>query len=267
MDAIGPQGIDRHGGRDRGIDPAGKADDDPGKAVLVNVIAKAQDEGAVDRLDPFGGRELQPIGTGPGVVRPAVPFGDGQTLLERRQLGPEFAASVKDEGRAVEYKLVLATDLVQVDDRQTRLAHPPRGELVAKIDLVRLEWGTIDDDQDFGARLDQAFTDFGRPDIFAHGQPEPNAAKIDRTGQSAGFEDALFVEDRVVGQVDLGAQSPDLATVQQRRGIEEVMAQGLLRVPARFAPGHADDQAGPAVGGIGCERLQGRPGGVLEHRL
>ena len=90
------------------------------------------------------------------------------------------------------------------------------------------------------------------------GKPETEAAEADRTGQRPDLEDAEFVEDAVVGELDLVAERLHLAVVEKRHGIVDL---AVLR------PRRADDDARSAVGRILGEGLDRRAAGVLEGRL
>ncbi len=47
MDAVRAEGVHRHRGAERGIDPARKPHDDAREAILVHIIAKPEDTGRV----------------------------------------------------------------------------------------------------------------------------------------------------------------------------------------------------------------------------
>jgi hypothetical protein len=47
------------------------------------------------------------------------------------------------------------------------------------------------------------------PGVLADRHAEPHASAIERAGHRAGVEHALFVEHRIVGQMDLGAHAGD----------------------------------------------------------
>ena len=64
----GPERVHRHGGHQRGVDPAREADDRLAETVLRQVVVGAQDQGGVDlgviaqgRADRWG-RQHRPVG-------------------------------------------------------------------------------------------------------------------------------------------------------------------------------------------------------------
>src|SRR4051812_46722406 len=94
-----------------------------------------------------------------------------------RRLEPDLAVAVEREGAAVEDKLVLAAELVDVEERKTALLHPRRGELGALHRLVALEGRPVDDEEELGAALRQRRRDVGEPHILADHEAEGNAAE------------------------------------------------------------------------------------------
>ena len=53
---LGPERVGRDRGDERGVDPAGEADDDIAEPVLGHIVAGAEDEGFVDLLVAVGHR-------------------------------------------------------------------------------------------------------------------------------------------------------------------------------------------------------------------
>ena len=90
------------------------------------------------------------------------------------------------------------------------------------------------------------------------GNPRRTPRNADRPRQRPAREDAVFVEDAVVGQLDLVAETRDGAIVEERDRIVDLT---VLR------PGGPDDDPRATVGGILGEGLDGGPAGVLESRL
>src|SRR3546814_14462200 len=88
-------------------------------------------------------------------------------LLPGRHLQRQAAVGVQHEGGAVEHQLVLAADLVQVDQRQAALHHPRHRELGAHVELAELERRAVRHQQDLAAGLGHALDHLGGPDVLA----------------------------------------------------------------------------------------------------
>ena len=87
-----------------------------------------------------------------------------------------------------------------------------------------------------------------------------HAAEIDRPRHVApGLKHPLLVELAIVRQVDLVALGQHLAAIEQRRSNCGVPLLRLQR--------HADDDARPAIGGVGGQRLDRLLAGAQEGRL
>ena len=115
----------------------------------------------------------------------------------------EALVGVEHEGRAVENQLVLAADLIEIDERQARIDDPRHRDIQPVIALERIEGRTVRHQQHLGAGLAQAFDRIETPDVFADGHADAHAANVEGAGHGAGLEDALLVEDAVIGQIDL----------------------------------------------------------------
>ncbi len=188
---------------------------------------------------------------------------DQEVRAKHRRLGDEPPVRVQDEGAAVEHQLVLAADLIAVDQRQAGLGHARHREIEAKILFVMLERRAVGHHQNLGAALLQAFGDVFGPHVLADHHAEPHLRAVgkpkrDRTGNRARREDALLVEDAVIRQVVLEAERLDLAVLQEG---DRVVEGTLLR------PGRADQQGRTAVGRISGQRLDGAPAILLKRRF
>ena len=58
-------------------------------------------------------------------------------LLEGRELSHELAVGAEHEGRAVEHQLILAADLVNIDQRQGCFDDARDGEVEPDVELFR----------------------------------------------------------------------------------------------------------------------------------
>lgn len=106
--------MDGDGGGEGGVDSAGEAEDDGGEAAFADVIAQAEDQGFKDGFDAAGG-SVQGSG-GIGEV------GDEEVFFEIFGLGDDFAGGVEDDAVAVEDELIVAADLVDVDQGVGKLS-------------------------------------------------------------------------------------------------------------------------------------------------
>ena len=61
---------------------------------------------------------------------------DRHILAKGRKLGGKRAVGVEHEGGAVEHELVLAANLVEIDQRQPAFRHPRHREIEADLGLV-----------------------------------------------------------------------------------------------------------------------------------
>ena len=156
MHVLGAQGVggdERHQGR---VDATRQADGDIGEPVLADVVTGAEHERLVDlahqrqgstsggcrvsagSVSGRGARDLDDrewvLGrAAPGVEqslaegRPHLEVADDRLLLELGGAGQHLALGVEDDRGAVEDQLVLAADLVHVDQRAGGVGCP-RGE-------------------------------------------------------------------------------------------------------------------------------------------
>ena len=112
-DVFAADGVDGDGGGQRGIDAAAQADQDALEAALVNVIARAEDERFVNRFALIGKIRVQVAGAGCRV--------SAMTRSSRKEArgGDGSAFGVHGEAGAVEDELIVAADLIDVDDRNS----------------------------------------------------------------------------------------------------------------------------------------------------
>ena len=177
------------------------------------------------------------------------------------------AVGVERKGCAVKDELILAAELIDIDQRQPGFGDARNDDIEADFALVAPIGRAVGHEQNFGTGLGQAFDDIlviapVGPGIFADRQAEPHAAEADRTGQRAGGEDPLFVEHPVIRQIDLEAQRLDAAAGEQRIGIVELAVLDPVLNPWR-----ADQHRRAAVSGFARQRLHRSAAGRLESGL
>ena len=208
---IGAERIDRDRRAERGIDAAGNAEQHAGKAVLADVVAQAEHAGRVVGLVALGLLGDRP-GAAPVVAVPGEPQ-RGDALLERRQLRSEREIAVERERRAVEHQLVLAADLVEIDQRQAAFGDPRHRHRQPHVVLVAGIGRAVRHQNDLGAglgqRLDHVLVVLGlfQPDVLADRHADPHAAHGDGARGRSARKQPLLVEHAVVRQVALEAQA------------------------------------------------------------
>ena len=254
-DAIGAEGVDREQGHERRVDPARERQPDMTEAVLRDVVAKAEDERAVD-LGEIGERLGDPARSG------GVEVADEELLLELSRPGDHRAAGVEDEALAVEDQLVLAADEVAEGELGPVASSHGAEELLALAALaavVRGSRGVGDQRRPFGhlGRGGRALD----PAVLADGEAHPRPGDVHGSRLGAGDEVALLVEDRVVGQADLAVDGAHRAVGEHGErvvGVAEVAAAGR-----RLGEPDQGDDALDA----GRDLLDGEPVGLDEMAL
>ena len=124
--------------------------------------------------------------------------------------------------------------------------------------LVALVGRGVGHEQDLAAGFGDAFDRARRPHVLTDRHADAHAGEGERPGIGPGAEDALLVEDAVIGQIDLEAHGGDAPAVEQRGGVVE---------RAILDPRQADQHAWAAIGGLARKALAGGAAGLLEGRL
>src|SRR5262249_56183739 len=86
-------------------------------------------------------------------IAAALPAQRLDDLVKGRELEGERAIGVQAERRAVEYELVLAADLVDIDQRHAALGHAGDGKVEARAGLVSRIWRAVRGDHQLVAGL------------------------------------------------------------------------------------------------------------------
>ena len=219
---VGPDGVDRHHGHQRGVDAARQADHHVGEPVLHQVVAGAEHDGPVHLLVGVegcgqGGRSQRgPVGPGPGlavsvavdghggdhlhgeqVVGGAAPgvqqalavhgvdvqVDDQQVLHELRGAGDHLTVGVEHHGPAVEHQLVLATDLVHVHQRARRVGGAGGHEPLPERQLALGVGRSVEVHDELGAAVGLVEDGPRRvPRVLADAHPHPNPAHRPQAG-------------------------------------------------------------------------------------
>ncbi len=241
-------GVGGDDGHQRRVDAAGQRDGHVGEPVLVHVVAGAGHEGRVhlvhgreplgDRgtadvvrvVHPRGRRDVdhgqRRLGRPPPGVEQALAedrlhldVADERLLGELARPGQQLAVGVEDHRRAVEDQLVLAADLVDVDQGARGVGRPGGQHALTLGQPVGVVRRRVDVDHQLGAprrlRGDGAG---GAEGVLADRHADAHPGHLDqRRRAGAGGEVALLVEHRVVGQVAACGRSPAPGRRRTRR--------------------------------------------------
>ena len=179
-------------------------------------------------------------------------------FLKFRQLESDRAIGIDRKRGAVEYQLVLAADLIQINQRQAGLDHAAERDVEPFLGFAAPIGRAVRHQEDFAAGFGQALDHFGAPDILADRYPDASALDHNRTGQRAGRENPFFVEHAVIRQIDLEADCLDPAAGEKGVRIVEL---------AVLKPRRADEHGWAAIAGVARQRFDRGAAGRLKRRL
>ncbi|MGY4332076.1 hypothetical protein ACVWWG_006493 [Bradyrhizobium sp. LB7.2] len=259
---IGAERIDRDCRAEGRVDAAGDTEQHTGKAVLGDVITQAEHAGCIVGIVALGLLRDR-TGAAP-IVAVSGEAQCGDAFRERRQLRRERKIAVEREGSTVKHQLVLAANLVEIDQRQTALGDARDRNRQTHVGLVagvgRAVRHQNDLDAGLGQRLDHVLVILGlfQPDVLADRHTDPNAAHGHRPRGGAARKQPLLVEHAVIRQVAFEAKRGDTAAIEQRAGIVE---------SALLHPGRADQHGRAAISGLARKRLDRGAASGLEGRL
>src|SRR6202045_3575886 len=257
MDAFGAESVDRHRRTQCGVDSPRKAHDDTGKTVLIYIIAKAEDTGGV-----IGFVALLDVAT--------RSFDTNKTLCstlpnrlrdlgrKSRKLERARAIGIQSKGRAIEDKLVLAAELIEINERQCALGNPRDGDRKPLARLAAPVRRTVGNKKNFAARGGEAFDRVRSPNILADGNADAHALEGDRPRHRPRSEHALFVEHPIIRQIGLETDRLDAAFVEE--GI------GVVAIPI-FSPWQPNENRRSAVAGPRRDLLAGGAADLQKRRL
>ncbi len=171
----------------------------------------------------------------------------------------EAPVGVERERAAVEHELVLTADHVEIDERQAAFDDARDRHVLANGELVALVRRRVAHQQDFTPGFEDALDRVWTPDVLADRNADARAAKNDRSRRRSGCEDALLVEDAVIGQVNLEPHRLDPPIVEERHCV--------VQLPVLVDPGQADQRRRPAVGCVARQLLASGTAGLLKCRL
>ena len=127
--ALGPERVDRHRGAERRVDAAGEAE----HHARESGSCRRSREGRARRPRSRPRRPPRPRRVGASTQRqPSSPFSQTVSATASRKAGIWQASepsALSDEGGAVEDELVLAADLVEIDERQPALGDARDGDV------------------------------------------------------------------------------------------------------------------------------------------
>ena len=257
VDPIGAERVDRDDRHERGVDPARQPDHHVGEAVLLDVVAGAEhqrlvhllvaaeevgdrrlpadggiggrrgdvgDPGELDQRELLVGRPATRVEEPLAVHRLHVEVDHQQVLDELGRAGEQLAVRVEGDGPTVEDQLVLAADLVHVDERAGRVGGAG-GEHPLPLGLLALGVGRgVEVEDHLGAAVGLVGDRARRvPRVLADGHTHGHAGDpVELLGLVPPREVAELVEDRVVRQLALAVDPDDLAAGAHRGRVPEV---------------------------------------------
>ncbi len=197
----------------------------------------------------------------------ALPSRRLDNFAKGRELEGQPAIGVEGKRGAIEDELVLAADLVDIDQRDAALGHAGDRDVETHLVLVTGVRRSVGHDHQLGARLAEAFhyvfvvTPFG-PNVLTDRKADAHASEIDGTGRRPGREQPPFVKHAVIREVHLQPHGGNDAAVEQAICVVELAA---------IEPGRPDQQRRTAAGCFprklldlgAASRLKGR----LEHEV
>ncbi len=235
-----------------GVDAPAETHDDLPEAVLPDVVAGPEDEGAVDLLfhGLFRGVTAGDPPVGGGGPPSEGNLHDPKPLLEPRSRGHDGPPAVHHVGAAVEDQVVLPSHLVHVDEGAPGLARPPPEEGLPLLPLPGVEGGGGEVQDEFGPprrqRRDRPPLD---PEVLAHGNPHLSSREPPHPRGAVGDEVALLVEDVIRGKAPLPLGPDPPAVFEESRSVQAALL-ALLDEPhdGREAPGLGEEvRHGPPV--------------------
>ena len=216
---LGAERIDRQRQCQRRVDATGQPQHHTLEAILVDVITHPGDQRLVDQRPIPGLRLLQTLLEQYPTRRIATDTHRKQTFGKVRRQHCKPAVAPDRHGTPVEHQLILAADLVHIEDGDIAGQRAALDDPQSLAVLAEVIGGGIDVEQYFSASLDRHRGRTLVPDVFAHRQREPESTDLDHTGLHSRDEIALLVEYLVVRQLHLPVGSHQLATLEQARHV------------------------------------------------
>ena len=201
----------------RGIDAAAQRHDGFAEAAFAHIIASAQNQRAVSRLRVVGRRFLNRLGV--------AGIDNHQVLFKRSGLGDQFSARIQGQRRPIKDQAVVAAHLVAQQHRNAVAPSDGRQHLPSQLALRVPERRRRQVDvhrrmlrHDLLHRVDGVETP--RPEIlvvprvFADGDAQAHAVKLNHLLRTSRREVALFIEDVVERQQALVLFQQQLSAIQ-----------------------------------------------------
>src|SRR3984893_13491133 len=257
MDALGSKRINRDRRAKRGIDSPRKGHHDAGETVLIYIIAKAEDTRGVIGLMALLDVATRSLDTNKTLCS-TLPNRLCDSGRKSRKPERARAIGIEAEGRAIEDKLVLAAELIEINERQFALGNPRDGDRKPLVRLAAPVRRTVGNKKNFAARGGEAFDRVRSPNILADGNADAHALEGDRPRHRSRSEHALFVKHPIIRQIDLETDRLDAAFVEE--GI------GVVAMPI-FSPRQPNENRRSAVACPGRDPFAGGAAGFQKRRL
>src|ERR1700730_16409158 len=151
MDALGSKRISRDRRAQCGIDSPRKAHDDTRKPIFIHIIAKAEDTGGVIAFVALLDVAKRSLDTNKTLCS-TLPHRLRDSGRKIRKLERARAIGIEAEGRAIEDKLVLAAELIEINERQLALGDPRGGDRKPLARLAAPVGRTVGNKKNFATR-------------------------------------------------------------------------------------------------------------------
>ena len=198
MHLVGTQCIDRDTQGQGRIDAAGKADQRTLEAALANVVMHSKNQCLVGL-----GLKRQLVGHLVRTQAAVVEINDAQGFFKLRQAHATFTLRIEGKGGAIENQLILTTDQIGVNRRNTSCSDTFAQHFDALLLLFEMAGRGIKDEQKLGTCRMRHFGSAFFPDVGTDVDTAANTTQRHDTGFGARLEIPLLVENVVVGQAHL----------------------------------------------------------------
>lgn len=245
------QGLGRQGQGQRAVYAARAANHGAREAAAARIVAQAQHDLAAVELHggQACGRHAHAGLAGCVEEASVAELQRAQVLHEALGLEDHAAPGLHREGGAVEHDLVLAADLVHVEDGQAVARGRLAEDLVALLALAQVAGAGVDADHQVGRGVGHAREGVGGvvgtgvvPAVLAHQKAHLGLAYAQHLGRvGAGLEVAALVEDVVGGQQLLVVAQAHGAVLEHQQAVVQRLAgpagaRGCADDPVQLRP-------------------------------
>ncbi len=156
--------------------------------------------------------------------RGGIQIRDQHILLEAPGARDQFTLSIENHATTIENNFILSANQIEVDDDHAIIDCPRSHHIFAELILRGMKRRAIDVDNHLRARVRLHSHWPGRiPDVLADIHAHVYAVDQEQRGLVPSLEEAIIVEDAVIGQIMLVIGAHQLALVDKRGGVVNVM--------------------------------------------